>query len=95
MEDKILQATLDEIKRLLILGSEAISNNEIYEHGYPESRLIPSDFKETCEDEWIRSVNDEVNIVVEEYLSNFRTPIKTYGDVLMAIMEQMKELKWI
>lgn len=69
--DNILLATLEEIKRLLVSTSEAIANGEIYEHGYPESRLIPPNFYEDCEDGCIGYVNDNISVIVDEYLRGF------------------------
>lgn len=69
--DNILTVTLEDIKRILMSASEAIASGEIYEHGYPESRLIPPNFYEDCEDGCIGYVNDDISVIVDEYLRGF------------------------
>jgi len=72
MEIKIYETELDfiisKIKTLLERATENIENKEIYEHGYPEARLIPSDFYKKCEENHKEFFIEEIKEIVEEYL---------------------------
>lgn len=46
----------NHIIKMLHDAIEDIRSGNIYEHGYPESRLIPSNFYELCEDAFIDKV---------------------------------------
>ncbi len=63
-EDLLLRALLDDYIELAKSG-------EIYAHGYPESRLIPSNHTETCQSEFLDSINndilDKVSNIISEY----------------------------
>lgn len=52
-----------------------IENNEIYENGYPESRLIPSNFYESRQSEFISLVQEEFSEKIEEILSDHMSQI--------------------
>lgn len=45
-----------------------IESNEIYEHGYPESRLLPSDFYESCQTGLISLTQEEFSNKIEDVL---------------------------
>jgi len=45
-----------------------IENKEMFEHGYPESRLIPSNFYEDCKNDFAESVADKVYEEVKEII---------------------------
>lgn len=66
--DTSLDFAMSKIKTLLERATYNIENKEIYEHGYPEGRLIPSDFFETCEREHLNHFKDEISEIVEDYL---------------------------
>lgn len=53
---------------------QKMRNGEIYEHGYPESRLIPSSHWTDCEEDFIDSVIEEVSEKIRAILeSNIRS----------------------
>jgi len=47
---------------------DMINSNEIYEHGYPESRLIPSNHYTECQDMFIESVQNDISEIINEIL---------------------------
>ena len=63
-----LDFIISKIKTLLERATENIENKEIYEHGYPEARLIPSDFYEQCEKMHKEFFIEEISGIVGEYL---------------------------
>lgn len=56
------------LETLLSKEISAIEGNEIYEHGYPESRLIPSNFHEECQSRFLENVKEEFSKEIEEIL---------------------------
>ena len=50
---------------------EPIKNKEIYEHGYPEGRLTPSDHCEKCEDSYIEAIINDFKEKIEEILRDY------------------------
>ena len=48
-----------------------IKSGSLYDHGYPESRLIPSDHHEKCQEyfieEIIETISEKINNIVEQY----------------------------
>ena len=63
------------LNTLLSKQISMIENNEIYEHGYPESRLIPSNFYESCQSDFISSVQEEFSEKIEEILYDHMSQI--------------------
>ena len=56
------------LETLLTKEIKAIEGNEIYEHGYPESRLIPSNFYEECQSSFVENVKEKFSEETEEIL---------------------------
>ena len=60
----------DLLKELLCDEIESIRSGEIYEHGYPESRLIPQDHYKLCEKSFIENVvydiSEEISSLLKE-----------------------------
>ena len=56
---------------LLTNEINAIENKDIYQHGYPESRLIPSDFYETCNESLLEEAKDRMNNQIENILNDY------------------------
>ena len=67
-EREFIDNTLSEIRKEIEDATLAIKCNEIYEHGYPETRLIPFDFKEQCEASTTEYVIDRVGQIIASYL---------------------------
>jgi len=63
-EDLLLRALLEDY-------IELIESGEIYSHGYPESRLIPSNHTETCQNEFLDSVNQDIMNKVSNIISEY------------------------
>lgn len=66
------QKELVEIKKIVDEAIEAIEDNRIYDHGYPESRLVPADHYEKAEQFWMEEVKDKVSEIVERILSDYK-----------------------
>lgn len=66
-----MEETIRKIENILKNATEAIENNEIYEHGYPEARLIPANHIENCQDEFKAFVVEDISEIIEEYLESF------------------------
>lgn len=60
----------NQIIKILQDAIEDIESGNIYEHGYPESRLIPSNYYELCEETFIDNVicdiSEETSKVLRE-----------------------------
>ena len=56
---------------LLTNEINAIADKDIYQHGYPESRLIPSDFYETCNESLLEEAKDRMNEQIENILNDY------------------------
>ena len=56
---------------LLTKHIKPLENKEIYEHGYPESRLIPANFYEDCQDNYIETVKNEFCDRIENILRDY------------------------
>jgi hypothetical protein len=62
----------DELLELLLKGYiDAIENKDIYDHGYPEARLIPANFYENCEDSVIKEAKEDISELIENKLREF------------------------
>ena len=48
-----------------------IESNDIYEHGYPESRLVPSNHYESCQESYLEYVLNEVSEKVSNVISSY------------------------
>lgn len=59
------------LDRLLNKYIVPIENKEIYEHGYPEGRLVPSNFYEKCEEEYLENVKEEISEKVENIIQEY------------------------
>lgn len=67
-ERDMIEKTLNEIRKEIEGVTLDIKRNEIYEHGCPESRLVPSNFKEQCEASTTEYVIDKVGDIITSYL---------------------------
>ena len=59
------------LETLLTKEADMILNNEIYEHGYPEARLIPSDFYEKCQEDFVQNTIQEIGEEIENLLNEY------------------------
>ena len=59
------------IEVLLKKYIKEIEDGSIYEHGYPESRLIPSSHYEDCNEEYSKIVKEEICELVDNVLSEY------------------------
>ena len=57
----------------VLLGEyiDDIESGSIYDHGYPESRLIPSNHQERCQEDFLEAVVDTVTEKVECLLRQY------------------------
>lgn len=73
MEKKYIVLVSEEslLHSLLRSYIESIQSGEIYDHGYPERRLIPSDHVEQCQESFLETViediTDKVSNIIREY----------------------------
>ena len=67
--NSLLNVTVREIEDLLIDAEESIKGGHIYDHGYPEARLIPANFESECEGLHTEFVCEKVCEIVKEYLN--------------------------
>jgi len=65
-----MKETIQQITGILEGATQAIENREIYEHGYPEGRLIPAGFWEDCQDGHKELVVEAVSEIVRDYLDD-------------------------
>lgn len=58
------------LETLLTDYLKPLRDNSIYDHGYPEGRLIPSNFTEDCQnnyrDEVISSITDKISDIISD-----------------------------
>lgn len=59
------------LEKLLEKEISLLENKDIYDNGYPESRLIPSNFFENCEDTFIEETKEEICELIEEILREY------------------------
>jgi len=59
------------IESLLSDSIKTIEGGDIYEHGYPEARLMPSDHYEKCNESFKESVCDDFNEKINEILNDY------------------------
>lgn len=63
-ENRLLHTLLNEY-------IHEIESGRIYEHGYPESRLIPSNHHESCQEEYkeyiLSEISKKTTIILDEY----------------------------
>lgn len=64
LEDYLLDALLSE-------EIQTLKSGEIYEHGYPESRLIPKNHYEDCNDYFLDNVRDSFNEKIDRVLREY------------------------
>lgn len=65
-----MEETIIKITNIIKSATEAVGSNEIYQHGYPEARLIPLNWKEECEDAFKETVVECVSEIVKDYLDS-------------------------
>lgn len=65
-----MEETIAKITNIIKNATESVESHEIYQHGYPESRLIPSNWKEECEDNFKETVAECVSELVSDYLDS-------------------------
>jgi hypothetical protein len=59
------------LESLLSNEIEQLKNGEIFEHGYPESRLIPSTHHQDCIDSFKESIMNNISGLIDEIISNY------------------------
>lgn len=59
------------VELFLVKYIKSIQDGSIYEHGYPESRLIPSDFKEKCEEGLFNEIMEEFKDIAKDILEYY------------------------
>lgn len=50
---------------------EDVESGVIYDHGYPEGRLIPSNHHEMCQEEFLMHVKDDFNEKIENVIGQY------------------------
>lgn len=65
-----MEETIRKIENMLKNATEAVEKRDIYQHGYPEARLIPANWKEECEDGFKESVAECVSEIISDYLDS-------------------------
>lgn len=68
---------LKRIEDLLKQANDVILGGVIYEHGYPESRLIPAKHKQDCEQICTEHYVEQITEVVTEYLNHLYSKTET------------------
>jgi len=63
-----MKETIEKITNIIKNATEAVEKRDIYQHGYPEARLIPANWKEECEDCFKENVIEEVTEIIADYL---------------------------
>lgn len=58
MDEILLEEAIEEELKPLV-------NKEIFEHGYPEARMIPSDHYEKCLEEFKEELKEKVNDAID------------------------------
>lgn len=58
------------IESLLQDDIDAVDSGKIYEHGYPESRLVPVDHTESCEEVLKNNIMEEFETKVDNIFSH-------------------------
>jgi UDP-N-acetylglucosamine pyrophosphorylase len=61
-------------------GYKAIENGEAFEHGFRESRLIPSNWSEICLNQVLEDVVEKITPLIKEYLQDELTYQETIND---------------
>ena len=59
------------LDRLLLEDIKLIQSGEIYDHGYPESRLILSNHYETCRESFLNTLKEEFCDKIETIISDY------------------------
>ena len=63
-----MKETIAKITNIINNATEAVEKRDIYQHGYPEARLIPSNWREECEDSFKENVIEDVTEIIADYL---------------------------
>ena len=63
-----MKETIEKITNIIKNATEDVEKRNIYQHGYPEARLIPSNWKEECEDSFKENVTECMSEVISDYL---------------------------
>ena len=61
---------MERLTNIIKAATRAVESNEIYQHGYPEARLIPANWKEDCEDSFKENVTECMSEVIADYLDS-------------------------
>jgi hypothetical protein len=56
------------IEKIIDEAKESIASGEAFDHGYPEARLLPSDFTQQCVEATIDDTLDKIREYLVEYL---------------------------
>lgn len=59
------------LETLLSEQIQDVKSRDIYNHGYPESRLIPSNHKESCEEGLLETVKEDLCEKIDDVLSQY------------------------
>ncbi len=65
--NEYLYVTINDIKSIIEEVTEVVESGEIYEHGYPENRLIPTRHEEECREYTIEYTMELIKEKVIEY----------------------------
>ena len=65
-----MKEAIEKIINIIKNATEAVEKREIYQHGYPEERLVPANWKEDCEDSFKESVAECVSEIIADYLDS-------------------------
>lgn len=78
--DDLLSVVVREIEKVLLDETRSVKDRSIYEHGYPEARLIPTNFESQCEELHTEFVCEKVCEIIKEYLSEIYTKGWVYDE---------------
>ncbi len=56
------------LEQILSKEIDMVANREIYDHGYPEARLIPSNFYDDSLDIFAKEIKEEINDLIDDIL---------------------------
>jgi hypothetical protein len=63
-----LEILMGKLAETLKGATDAIVRGDIYDHGYPEARLIPFNHEKLCQEAIIEEVIEDISEKITEYL---------------------------
>jgi len=60
----------DDIIYIIEEGFKSIESGEAFEHGIPESRLIPSNWNDECLQSVLETIIEKITPLIKEYLQD-------------------------